>query len=335
MTFKLKPKGIILYSGGLDSLLAAKLLLDQGLDLIGLYFVLPFYSPEIDPQTLLASQLAEQIDLPLKYYFCGEEYLEMVKNPANGYGKNINPCLDCKIFFLQGAVKKMEEEQADFIATGEVVGQRPMSQLKHSLNHITKETNLSGKLLRPLSAKLLKPTFLEKKGSIDREKLLDISGRSRKKQIMLAKQMGINNYSSPGGGCLFTDKNAAKIIKDLFQFHSNSNSLDLFLLGQGRNFRITEKAKIIIGRNEKENQELERYLGKSDYFFRPKFKGPSGFIKGEINDDNISLIAKLIFRYGNNFGRNGEIDLFKQGSFWKEVKVNKPLEDSDLDKMRI
>ena len=165
-------KGIHLYSGGLDSIVSAKLLLDQGIDLIGLHFVLPFFPLDYDPSTSHSSEIARQIGLKLRYIRCGEDYMAMAKNPSHGFGKQMNPCIDCKIFFMKKAAEIMKEEGAAFVSTGEVVGQRPMSQMKNMLNHLIHETELEGKLLRPLSAKILKETDAEKEGIVDRNLLL-------------------------------------------------------------------------------------------------------------------------------------------------------------------
>lgn len=210
-------KCILLYSGGLDSLLAGKVLLDEGIDVTGLHCILPYYPPDVDTEDLKESIIAKQIGLKLVHYRCGDEYINMLKNPPHGYGKHINPCIDCKIFFINKAAEIMIETGSDFVATGEVVGQRPMSQYKNTLIHIENST-LKGRLLRPLSAKLLKPTIPEMNGIVNREKLYDISGRGRSRQIELAKYFGIKDYSSPAGGCLFTDSFISSRIKDLMKF---------------------------------------------------------------------------------------------------------------------
>jgi hypothetical protein len=332
-----KAKGIFLFSGGLDSLLGAKLLLDQGVELIGFHLILPFYDPGLDPKKFLATKLADEINLPLVYYWCGQEYLEMVKSPKHGYGKNFNPCVDCRIYFLQKAFKLMQQKKADFVATGEVVGQRPMSQLKNTLNHITKESNLKGILLRPLSAKNLEPTLAEEKGLVEREKLLGFSGRSRKQQLDLAKTLGISNFSSPSGGCFFTDPNIAKVIKDLFSYHPNFKPLDFFLLIQGRNFRLSEEAKVLISRNEKDGEALFKYKEEADYFFLPHFKGPVAWLKGKINDDKIDLVASLILKYSKKgFDSDKcQIDLLKKGVFKRTILVTEVISDKELEKIRI
>ena len=293
-----QKKGILLYSGGLDSLLSAKILLDQDIEIIGLNFILPFHSPDIDPNELKSSRLARNIGLNVRHIRCGREYMEIVKNPPHGHGKNMNPCIDCKIYFLKQAKKIMEDENASFVATGEVIGQRPMSQMKHMLNHIEKETGLRGNLLRPLSAKLLKPTVAEVKKIVDRDKLYAINGRSRNAQMELAEKFQISEYSSPGGGCLLTDKYASRKVRDILLLHADYNMIDIYLLTIGRHLRLNENVKIIVGRNEKENLELEKYKEYSDYYIQPEFKGPDIFVKGTLSEDDFKFISSIAGRYG-------------------------------------
>ncbi len=330
-----KVKGILLYSGGLDSLLAAKVLMEQDIDLIGFHCVLPFVAPDYDFAKLEASQLAEQIHLPLKYYRCGMEYIEILKDPPHGYGKNMNPCVDCKIHFILKAADYMREIGADFVATGEVVGQRPMSQLKHTINHIEKSTHLQGRLVRPLSAKLLKPTMPEMEGIINREALLDINGRSRKRQFELARQYNINEYASPSGGCLLTDKNIAVRLRDLFTFHEDADDIDVYHLTIGRHFRIHDKAKVIVSRNEPETNELVKYFSRADYFFKSTFKGPALIIKGALKSKEIPFVCSILVRYGKNITSADHIEIFNKGSRIDTISVMSPIEDSDLQQYLI
>jgi tRNA U34 2-thiouridine synthase MnmA/TrmU len=328
-------KGILLYSGGLDSLLAAKILLDQKIELTGLHFVLPFLPPDYYYKNLMASKFAESIGLNLRFIRCGHEYMKMVKNPPHGYGKNINPCIDCKIFFLTKAREIMEEENAFFVATGEVVGQRPMSQMKHMLNHIEKESCLKGNLLRPLSAKLLNPTNAEISGIVDRESLFAINGRSRLQQMELANKYNIKEFASPAGGCLFTDKNISSRVKDLFNNHPDYNMIDVYLLTIGRHYRIHENAKIIVARNEKECIELDKYKDKSDYFLVPEFKGPVIFVKGELNNNDYQLLTSIAGRYGKAADGCNNVFLYKGDIKIKTLAVSNIITDNLLDQLRI
>ena len=328
-------KGIVLFSAGLDSLLTAKILMAQGIEVIGLHSVLPFVPDDFPLEELKASKLAKENGFKLEYYRCGSEFLEIIKNPDHGYGKNMNPCVDCKIHFIKKAAELMNKIGADFVATGEVVGQRPMSQLKHVMNRIEKITNLEGRLLRPLSAKLLKPTLVEKNGIVDREKLYDINGRSRKRQMKLAREFGIDNYSTPAGGCQFTDSFIANRIRDLLKHHENHEKTDFFLTTVGRHFRINDSTKIIVSKNENENHELKKYINKANYFLIPLFKGPSVFVKGELDNKEIDLVASILARYGKPATDNCTISIYKNDNEMKKIEAKDIIDNKTLETMRI
>ena len=327
-------KCILLYSGGLDSILAGKILLEQGLEVTGLHFILPYLSPNLNPEELKVSVIAKQIGLQLIHHRCGLDYIEMLKKPLHGYGKNVNPCIDCKIFFIRKAIELMEETGADFIATGEVVGQRPMSQYRHTLNHIEKST-IKGRLLRPLSAKLLKPTIPEINGLVDREKLYDINGRGRLRQIELAEKYGISEYSSPAGGCLFTDRFMAMRIKDLLLNSPDFGQNELYLLKTGRHFRLSPSVKVIVSRNEHEARGLEKYESVFHYSFKPLFKGPSAFVTGIINNDEINTINSIICRYGKPTHQENIIEIYYNNNLYQSITAADPISDEILEKMRI
>jgi len=329
-----KGKCILLYSGGLDSLLAGKILIDQDIEVIGLHCILPYFPPDLDPEQLKETIIAKQIGLKLIHYRCGEDYINMLKNPQHGYGKHINPCIDCKIFFIRKAEELMIKTGADFVATGEVVGQRPMSQHKHTLIHIENST-LKGRLLRPLSAKLLAPTIPETEGIIDRKKLYDISGRGRIRQIELAKSFGITDFSSPAGGCLFTDQFIAARIKDLIKNDPDFKQNDLYLLKIGRHFRINPSLKIIVSKNEIDTLDLEKYEQNSDYFFKPEFSGPSIYAKGIITEDDINIINSIICRYGKPTSDGNQINIFSHGNLYRKITTVEAIIDSKLEKFRI
>ncbi len=247
-------KAISLLSGGLDSILATELIRRQGIEVITFNVKTPFGIPKKDGSSE-AAQAAEQLKVPLKVLCVEQDYLRMLRNPKHGYGKNLNPCVDCKIFILKKAKKYAKEIGADFLFTGEVLGERPMSQHGPALKTIAEEAGLKGKLLRPLSAKLLAETVAEKKGLVDRNKLLSIQGRSRKPQFELAKEYGITNFPSPAGGCLLTCEEYSKKLRDLFENKKHISMADIALLRVGRHFRLG-KNKIIVGRNEAENKFL-------------------------------------------------------------------------------
>ena len=325
-----KVDGIILYSGGLDSLLSAKILIDQGLNIIGLHCILPFMPADIDVSQLQPTKLANQIGLKLKFYFCGDDYIEILKNPPHGHGKNINPCIDCHIYFIKKAVELMNELGASFIATGEVVGQRPMSQLKHTLLHIIKETQLEGRLLRPLSAKILKPTIAEEEGIVNRELLFDISGRGRSQQMEMAKKFGIE-YKSPGGGCLFTDPNVSARIKKLF-LHSNSvSSTDIYLTSIGRHFILPNHNRIIVGRHDAENNILFKYRKHGSLFFAPEFAGPSVIAFGDLTESDREFCASLIAHYGKWSLQENKINVYKNETLAEIIESKKTVIESKIN----
>ncbi|HQP48456.1 MAG TPA: hypothetical protein PKX12_06970 [Spirochaetota bacterium] len=328
-------KGILLYSGGLDSLIAAKLLMDQGIEMKGINFILPFVAPDINPKALKSSQLAEQIGLPLVHVRCGKEYMEIIKDPPHGHGKNINPCIDCKIYFIRKAGELMKEENAAFVATGEVVGQRPMSQLKQIMRHIEKQSGIEGRLLRPLSAKKLPPTIPEKEGLVDRSRLLEINGRGRKEQMELAERYGISDYESPAGGCLFTDRFIAERVRDLLDHNPGYSMTDVYLLSIGRHFRLHGDLKIIIARNEHENGELLKNAGSADCIIEPYFKGPAAFLRGPVSAEDIATASSMVVRYGKpHSGPPGlKINTAKNEPY--HIDSPAPVSDSFLDTIRI
>jgi len=328
-------KGILLFSGGLDSLLSAKILMDQNIDLMGLHFVLPFYCPDIQWEKTRVFKQAEEIGLPISFQRCEMEYMNMVQNPPHGYGKNINPCIDCKIFFLRKAKELMEKEGASFVATGEVVGQRPMSQKRNTLNHIEKESGLQGYLLRPLSAKLLRPTKSEMEGIVSREGLMGINGRSRKIQMQLMEKYDIKDYASPAGGCFLTDKNVAGRIRDLFEYFPDYTMIDVYLLSIGRHYRLHKDAKIIVSRNEGEGLVLEKYKEKSDYFMIPEFNGAQIFVKGMLYDSDFKILGSISRRYGKCDTDEAKIAVFPRGCDPITLVANEAVSDDFLDGLRI
>jgi hypothetical protein len=232
-----KVKAIALFSGGLDSIVAVKVIQDQGIDVIGLTFSTPFFSP------IKAQAAAQSIGLNLLTMDITDEHLEMLRAPRYGYGRNMNPCIDCHTLMLKKAGDKMQDLGASFIFTGEVLGQRPMSQTKQSLFIVAKNSGYGPFILRPLSAKQLPITPPEEEGTVDRERLLDIQGRGRKRQIELAQQYGITQYGNPAGGCLLTDPAFSKRLRDLFRYTASPSRKDLELLNVGRHFRITPELK--------------------------------------------------------------------------------------------
>lgn len=292
-------KAIALLSGGLDSTLAAKIILEQGIQLEAINFITVFCTCTSRGETCLASQKSvEALGIPLKVFNVSEEYLEIVKSPKHGYGSNMNPCIDCRIFMLKKAKNYMKECGASFIVTGEVLGQRPMSQRREAMQLIEKEAGLEGLILRPLSAKFLPITIPEKEGWVDREKLLNIQGRSRKPQIQLAEQFGIRDYPCPAGGCLLTDPGFSKRLKDLMIHNPDFTINDVHLLKIGRHFRLSPFVKLIIGRRQDENQKIKTFASNGDILLKVnKIPGPLSLIRGDIKEDDIKRAASITARY--------------------------------------
>lgn len=311
-------KAIALVSGGLDSTLAAKITQDLGIELIALNTVSPFcLCNHRSPKGCIyaAHQTAKNLGLKLVSINTSDEFLELVKKPKYGYGSNMNPCIDCRILLFKKAKEIMQKESASFVITGEVLAQRPMSQRLGTMKLIEKEAGLEGLVLRPLSARVLEPTFPERQGWVQRDKLLAISGRGRKEQISLAKNLGINDYPCPSGGCLLTDPGFAKRLKDLMQ-HEGLSLEAIQLLKVGRHFRISETAKLIVGRNESENTRLVSLAKESDYLFFPdeNTAGPASLGRGIFNDELIKTSCSITCRYCD---LNGALSLdigYKKGA---------------------
>ncbi|MEO0076518.1 MAG: tRNA 4-thiouridine(8) synthase ThiI, partial [candidate division WOR-3 bacterium] len=316
-------KAVGLFSGGLDSILAIKLIQEQQIEVIGVFCSSPFFE-----KTFNVKKIADELNIPLKIIKFGEEYIELIKNPKYGYGKNLNPCIDCHIYMLKQAKKIMEEQKADFVFTGEVLGERPMSQNRQSLKNIERESGLVGILLRPLSAQLLEPTIPEKIGIVDRTKLGSISGRSRKPQLELAKKFNITNIPQPAGGCLLTDKNFCVRLKDAFS-HNEDSLADLELLKIGRHFRV-ENTKIIVGRNEKENTRLKKIKQSDDLILEPlDIAGPVVLIRHYNEDKEIlKLAAGICARYCDKKS-------IAKIKYCDIIIESKPLDESLINRFRI
>ncbi len=286
-------KALALLSGGLDSLLAARLIMEQGIEVIGVSFVSPFFGAGG------AKIGAEELGIELVVIDITEEIFRTIEAPKHGYGKHMNPCIDCHAMMVKTAAGKLEELGASFIVTGEVVGQRPKSQMRFGLGAVERESGIGGRLLRPLSAKLLAPTVPELEGWVDREKLLGLHGRTRKPQIELAEQFGIERYASPAGGCLLTDENFARALKDVRK-HGALSSVDVRLISMGRQFRLTDTAKLIVGRNHAENERLFELESEGVMFIKAvEHKGPVGVFRGEPTPENLEMSSRLVARYAD------------------------------------
>ncbi len=289
---------VALISGGLDSVLAAKVVMEQGFRVTGLYCTSAFSKSYGQEHNTCAAKVSKAIGLDLRVLDLGQEYIDLVRNPAHGYGKNINPCIDCKIFMLKKAKEVMKELNAPFVVTGEVLGQRPMSQRRDTLSVIERDADMKGMILRPLSAALLPPTKAELDGLILRDKLLGISGRSRAVQLQLAERYCIKGYSTPAGGCLLTDKNFSAKLRDLFADKRDATPDDIRLLTVGRHYRFDAGVKIVVGRNNKENNVLMQLAPRGYHLFTPHgFPGPVALLNGTPTQDIKQVVGRLIITY--------------------------------------
>ena len=294
-------KAITLISGGLDSTVATRIIQDLGLELVAVNTISPFCLCNRRSSKGCAhgaNSAAKQLGLKLISVDVTNDFLEIVKNPKHGYGSNMNPCIDCRILLFKKAKELMASEGASFVITGEVLGQRPMSQKLNTMRLIEKESGLEGLVLRPLSAKILEETIPEKRGWLSREKLLAINGRGRREQMDLAAKLGINDYPCPSGGCLLTDPEFSKRLKDLMKY-GEFDPENIQLLKIGRHFRLDEKTKLIVGRNEKENELLLGFAKEYDYLFMPgdELAGPTSLGRGIFSDELIGLSCGVTCRY--------------------------------------
>jgi tRNA-uridine 2-sulfurtransferase len=308
-------KAVALVSGGLDSMLAVRVVQDQGVYVEGLNFFTGFCveghthairkKDRAKPQRNNALWVAERLGIKLNFVDVVDDYRDIVLNPRYGYGANLNPCLDCKIFMVGRALRWMKAHEFDFLITGEVLGQRPKSQRKDTLPIVQKDSGADDLLLRPLCAKHLPPTLPEREGWVDRQRLLDFSGRGRKPQIALAREYGFEDYAQPAGGCCFlTDPQYAEKLTDLWNSRGDrSYDLDdIMLLKVGRHIRPRPNFKVIIAREEGEGRYLQGYRKGYVSITTLSHGGPDAIIDGAPTDDDIELAARLVARYGQ--GRN-------------------------------
>jgi len=288
-----KVRALGLSSGGLDSILSALILRDQGIEVEWMSFETPFFS------SAKARQAAYKTKIPITIKNITQVYLKMLKNPPCGYGKHMNPCMDCHALMFRLAGTIMKNKGFDFVFSGEVLGQRPMSQTKASLRYVEKHSKIDGYIVRPLSAKRLPLTIPEKEGLVNRELLLDISGRSRKPQIKLAEKFGITEYPTPAGGCLLTDKGYSDRLKDLFEHQDTYAEKELHLLKYGRHLRLDNNTKLIIGRTKQDNEKIINYHNPSrDTVIKVKdFPGPIVLIPHGAGKDIIIKAASICAGY--------------------------------------
>jgi tRNA U34 2-thiouridine synthase MnmA/TrmU len=290
-------KALALFSGGLDSIIAIKLIQSLEIQAEALYFSNPFHQSPTETLHKI-QQLASNLNLKLHIREFGEDYLRVIEHPRYNYGKQMNPCVDCRIYQLTEAKKMMAEIGASFLITGEVLDQRPHSQRRDALDIVERDSGLRGYVLRPLSAKHLRPTIPEENGWVDRNQLLDIKGRGRDQQIGLAKKYGITDYPSPAGGCLLTYREYGAKVKDLIQFEKGLSLRSVNLLQTGRHLRLTPQVKIIVGKNETENKLLNQLARHNDVILElADFQGPTTLYQGPAEDRALELAAAITAGY--------------------------------------
>jgi len=310
-------KAIGLVSGGLDSILAVSVISRQGIEVQGVHFFNGF-SPGYHKRRMLggsidnelemeASAISEALSVPVDSIDITQEFISILVKPKHGYGANMNPCIDCRAFMLDMTGGLMKDYGADFVFTGEVLGQRPMSQNRRAMDIVERESGLGGLLLRPLSAKLLPATLPEKNGWVRREDLLDIQGRSRKRQMKLAAELGIVDYIQPAGGCTLTDENYARKLRDLLAASETAQLSveETVLLSVGRHFRISGGVKIVVGRNQAENSYIERHWGGHWLASPVEIPGPTTLIQGEADGETLREAASITARYSD--GKNSPV----------------------------
>ncbi len=302
-------KAVALLSGGLDSMLAVRVLLDQGVPVVGVRFITHFGCDPVssgscghDVEPLV--KLWGHLGFTVRMSHLGQDYIDMVKAPRFGRGKNMNPCVDCRIMMLSWSREILDREGAGFLVTGEVLNQRPMSQTRERFRQIDRELGLEGLVLRPLSAKLLEPTIPEREGLVDRARLLDISGRGRTRQYELAANYGIKEIPQPSGGCLLTDPGYSARLRDLWAHDPGAGALEINLLRVGRHFRPGPGCKVVVGRDETENRALEAFIGPGDALLYLKdHQGPMTLVRGRYGPEEVALAASLTVRYGDVPGK--------------------------------
>ena len=321
-------RALAMISGGLDSILAAKLIKDQGIEVIGICFKSYFFNEDN------ARRMVEQIGIKLEVVDFSAEHFELVKNPKHGLGKNMNPCIDCHAMMMRYSGKLLEDFNADFIITGEVLNQRPMSQNRQALNIVKKESGFSNKILRPLCALNLDPTEMELNGLVDREKLMNISGRSRKIQMQLAEKWNITEYPSPAGGCKLTEPGYSLRLREQLNINEKISPKEIELLRYGRHFITPNGKVIIVTRTAEEGEAIKSLLSKEDTAFLPtSHKGAMALIHGESNDEDKELACKITARYTK--GKDEDVVVVKYGvygtNFKNEYRV-KPATDEEISK---
>ena len=330
MTEEKKKKVVALLSGGLDSQLAIKMMQEQGFDVSAVAIKTPFCDFDCGRGCgFEIRERADDLDVNLKTVYLGDEYIEMLKHPKHGIGAGFNPCIDCRSMMFDAAKKHMEEIGAEFIISGEVLGQRPMSQHAPALRTIEKESDLVGKIVRPLSAALLPETDPEKNGLIKRENLGMIRGRTRRNQLDMAKKYGIENPPNAGGGCLLTEPQFGIKAKDLFSHTENPTINDIDLLKIGRHFRLDEQTKFIVGRNKDENEMIKAIALPGDILLEAKdFVGPVSILRGSNAKKHLKFASSVTLRYSDAPNNEQAIVSIKNNDLVEEITAESAEEKS-------
>ncbi len=327
-------KAIALLSGGLDSILAIRVAMDQDIEVEAMNYSSPFCTcTSRTSGCSAAAAAAQQLGVPLKVINVSREFFEIVKNPPHGYGRNMNPCIDCRILIFKKAGEYMKESGASFIITGEVLGERPMSQRLDAMKLIETQSGLEGMIVRPLSAALLEPSIPENEGWIDRSKLLAIRGRSRKPQIELAASYDIKNYPCPAGGCLLTDRIFSSRMRDLVEHVPDFTMNDVNLLKVGRHFRLSPGVKTVVGRDEAECSRIEALSVETDILLEDADRpGPLTLIRGEPDPEQIELAAAIAARYCKPGAESVRIAIRERS---QETLTIRPADEETLTSLRI
>ena len=325
-----KKKVVALLSGGLDSQLAIKMMQEQGFDVSAVAIKTPFCDFDCGRGCgFEIRERADDLNVNLKTVYLGDEYIEMLKHPKHGIGAGFNPCIDCRSMMFDAAKKHMEDIGAEFIISGEVLGQRPMSQHAPALRTIEKESDLVGKIVRPLSAALLPETDPEKNGLIKRENLGMIRGRTRRNQLDMAKKYGIENPPNAGGGCLLTEPQFGIKAKDLFSHTENPTINDIDLLKIGRHFRLDEQTKFIVGRNKDENEMIKAIALPGDILLEAKdFVGPVSILRGSNAKEHLKFASSVTLRYSDAPNNKQAIVSIKDNDLVEEITSQSAKEES-------
>ena len=331
-----KRKVVALLSGGLDSQLAVKMMQSQGFEVSAVAIKTPFC--DFDCGRGCGFEIRERADtlgVNLKTVYLGDEYIEMLKNPKHGFGSGMNPCIDCRSMMFKAAKKHMDEIGADFIISGEVLGQRPMSQHGPALKTIERESELEGYIVRPLSGALLPKTIPEENGLIKRENLGMVRGRTRRMQLQMAQEYGIENPPNAGGGCLLTDPAFAIRAKDLFSHTDNPSTNDIDLLKIGRHFRLDNTTKVIVGRNQDENNMIKALALPNDIVFYAKdHVGPNTLLRGDNVENHKQITAAITLRYSDSPKETPGIVISEKANDKSEIST-KRAEESEYLQYRI